>query len=71
MTAAKDLVTKMLDPDPKTRITAEQILQHPWIIEYTDNQLAIAQKLKAYNARRKLKKVQYVAYIMSLLMKKK
>ncbi|CAL0326643.1 unnamed protein product [Lupinus luteus] len=28
---AKDLVKKMLDPDPKRRLTAHEVLEHPWI----------------------------------------
>ncbi|XAR69454.1 Non-specific serine/threonine protein kinase [Bertholletia excelsa] len=28
---AKDLVEKMLDPDPKRRLTAQQVLDHPWL----------------------------------------
>ncbi|KAJ9181102.1 hypothetical protein P3X46_009268 [Hevea brasiliensis] len=28
---AKDLVKKMLDPDPKHRLTAQQVLDHPWL----------------------------------------
>ncbi|KAF8701099.1 hypothetical protein HU200_033751 [Digitaria exilis] len=28
---AKDLVKKMLDPDPLTRLTAKQVLDHPWL----------------------------------------
>ncbi|KAK4766767.1 hypothetical protein SAY87_008409 [Trapa incisa] len=28
---AKDLVKKMLDPDPKTRLTAQGVLDHPWV----------------------------------------
>ncbi|PSS21160.1 Calcium-dependent protein kinase [Actinidia chinensis var. chinensis] len=28
---AKDLVKKMLDPDPKRRLTAQQVLDHPWL----------------------------------------
>ncbi|KAK2967819.1 hypothetical protein RJ640_027713, partial [Escallonia rubra] len=28
---AKDLVKKMLDPDPKRRLTAQGVLEHPWI----------------------------------------
>ncbi|KZV56475.1 calcium-dependent protein kinase 7-like [Dorcoceras hygrometricum] len=28
---AKDLVKKMLDPDPSRRLTAQQVLEHPWL----------------------------------------
>ncbi|KAK4441454.1 Calcium-dependent protein kinase [Sesamum alatum] len=28
---AKDLVKKMLDPDPSRRLTAPQVLEHPWL----------------------------------------
>lgn len=28
---AKDLVQRMLDPDPSTRLTAKQVLEHPWL----------------------------------------
>ncbi|XP_073156863.1 calcium-dependent protein kinase 32-like [Henckelia pumila] len=28
---AKDLVKKMLNPDPKRRLTAEEVLDHPWL----------------------------------------
>ncbi|KAF2287384.1 hypothetical protein P3X46_023930 [Hevea brasiliensis] len=28
---AKDLVKKMLNPDPKLRLTAQQVLEHPWL----------------------------------------
>lgn len=28
---AKDLVIRLLEPDPKKRITAAQVMQHPWI----------------------------------------
>uniref|UniRef100_A0A8C3S7C3 non-specific serine/threonine protein kinase n=1 Tax=Chelydra serpentina TaxID=8475 RepID=A0A8C3S7C3_CHESE len=31
--AAKDLVTKMLHIDPHQRLTAKQVLQHPWITQ--------------------------------------
>ncbi|PKA49856.1 Calcium-dependent protein kinase 8 [Apostasia shenzhenica] len=29
--SAKDLVKKMLDPDPKRRLTAQEVLDHPWL----------------------------------------
>ncbi|OQU80791.1 hypothetical protein SORBI_3007G185801 [Sorghum bicolor] len=28
---AKDLIRRMLDPDPSTRLTARQVLEHPWL----------------------------------------
>nr|DAD42375.1 TPA_asm: hypothetical protein HUJ06_000605 [Nelumbo nucifera] len=28
---AKDLVKRMLDPDPKRRMTAQEVLDHPWL----------------------------------------
>ncbi|CAI9779470.1 unnamed protein product [Fraxinus pennsylvanica] len=28
---AKDLVKKMLNPDPKQRLTAQEVLDHPWL----------------------------------------
>ncbi|KAG0463660.1 hypothetical protein HPP92_019219 [Vanilla planifolia] len=28
---AKDLVRRMLEPDPKRRLTAKQVLEHPWL----------------------------------------
>ncbi|XP_042457696.1 calcium-dependent protein kinase 21-like [Zingiber officinale] len=28
---AKDLVRRMLDPDPSTRLTAKRVLEHPWL----------------------------------------
>ncbi|ONH95326.1 hypothetical protein PRUPE_7G064300 [Prunus persica] len=29
---AKDLVKKMLNPDPKRRLTAQEVLDHPWLL---------------------------------------
>ncbi|CAA7057133.1 unnamed protein product [Microthlaspi erraticum] len=29
---AKDLIKKMLHPDPRRRLTAQQVLDHPWIL---------------------------------------
>lgn len=30
-TPAKDLVCKMIDPDPAKRLTTAQVISHPWI----------------------------------------
>jgi serine/threonine protein kinase len=61
--AAKDLMRKMLEVDPKKRITIEDALQHTWIKGNApsvklDN---LHQHLKIYNVKRKLKRVTEVA----------
>jgi serine/threonine protein kinase len=38
---AKDLVKRMLHPNPFQRITAAQILEHPWLQEETDEVRAV------------------------------
>ncbi|KAJ0020845.1 hypothetical protein Pint_30835 [Pistacia integerrima] len=59
---AKDLVRKMLTTDPKQRLTAIQVLGHPWIKEDgeapdvpLDN--AVLSRLKQFKAMNKFKKV--------------
>jgi len=56
---AKDLVCKLLELDPKKRLTAQQVIAHPWCQgNAPDVHLGNAQSsLKKYNAARKLKKV--------------
>mmetsp|Transcript_20441 Transcript_20441/g.60337 ORF Transcript_20441/g.60337 Transcript_20441/m.60337 type:complete len:320 (-) Transcript_20441:423-1382(-) len=56
---AKDLVSKLLVVDPKQRLSAAEVLQHPWITSTApqDQLSATMQSLKKYNAHRKLKKV--------------
>ncbi|KAJ9537523.1 hypothetical protein OSB04_030256 [Centaurea solstitialis] len=59
---AKDLVRKMLNSDPKQRITAHQVLSHPWIKEdgeAPDKPLdnAVMGRLKQFRAMNKFKKV--------------
>lgn len=58
---AKDLVRRMLTPDPHKRITADEILKHPWLLENADVKLKISDKLKSYNAKRRLK-VEFYLY---------
>ncbi|XP_027331031.1 calcium-dependent protein kinase 17-like isoform X1 [Abrus precatorius] len=60
--AAKDLVRKMLNSDPKQRLTAYQVLNHPWIKEdgeAPDTPLdnAVLNKLKQFRAMNQFKKV--------------
>ncbi|KAM8960452.1 calcium/calmodulin-dependent protein kinase type IV-like [Pelodytes ibericus] len=55
---AKDLVQKLMVPDPQKRLTVSQALQHPWVtgkaakISHMDQ---TQKKLLEFNARRKLK----------------
>ncbi|OIW04179.1 hypothetical protein TanjilG_00739 [Lupinus angustifolius] len=59
---AKDLVRKMLNMDPKQRLTAYQVLNHPWIKEdgeAPDTPLdnAVLNRLKQFRAMDQFKKV--------------
>ncbi|KAB2050341.1 hypothetical protein ES319_A13G239000v1 [Gossypium barbadense] len=59
---AKDLVKRMLNPDPKRRLTAAQVLSHPWIKEdgeAPDTPLdnAVLSRLKQFKAMNQFKKV--------------
>ncbi|KAI3875765.1 hypothetical protein MKX03_023688 [Papaver bracteatum] len=60
--SAKDLLTKMLTQDPKKRITASQVLEHPWMKEggeASDKPIdsAVLIRLKQFRAMNKLKKL--------------
>ncbi|CAN7004416.1 unnamed protein product [Brassica oleracea var. botrytis] len=60
--SAKDLIKKMLESDPKKRLTAHQVLCHPWIVDDTvapDKPLdfAVVSRLKRFSAMNKLKKM--------------
>ncbi|KAG8388995.1 hypothetical protein BUALT_Bualt02G0183400 [Buddleja alternifolia] len=58
---AKDLVKKMLDPDPSRRFTAQQVLEHPWLqnIKKAPNVSlgeTVKARLKQFSVMNKLKK---------------
>ncbi|KAL4592070.1 hypothetical protein LXL04_005051 [Taraxacum kok-saghyz] len=58
---AKDLVKKMLDPDQKRRLTAQQVLDHPWLLnsKKAPNVAlgdAVKSRLKQFSVMNKLKK---------------
>lgn len=60
--SAKDLIRKMLCSNPKERLTAHQVLCHPWICESgvaPDRALdpAVLSRLKHFSAMNKLKKM--------------
>ncbi|PKU74006.1 calcium-dependent protein kinase 1 [Dendrobium catenatum] len=60
--SAKELVKKMLRPDPKDRLTAVEVLNHPWIRvdgEASDKpiDITVLTRMKQFRAMNKLKKV--------------
>ncbi|KAI4370119.1 hypothetical protein MLD38_018500 [Melastoma candidum] len=60
--SAKDLVKKMLQADPKERLSAVQVLNHPWMREDGDASdkpldIAVLTRMKQFRAMNKLKKV--------------
>ncbi|KAF5455899.1 hypothetical protein F2P56_025428 [Juglans regia] len=60
--SAKDLIRKMLERDPTKRITAHEVLCHPWIVDdrvAPDKPLdsAVLSRLKQFSAMNKLKKM--------------
>ncbi|CAH9070263.1 unnamed protein product [Cuscuta europaea] len=60
--SAKDLIRKMLDRNPNTRLTAHEVLCHPWIVDdkvAPDKPLgsAVLSRLKQFSAMNKLKKM--------------
>jgi len=70
--SAKDLITKILVADPKSRYNAEQILAHPWIVGHSnpeDNLAEVPNKIKEYNAKKKLKKAGQVIVAVQRLNK--
>ena len=55
---AKDLIKSLLTKDQNKRLTADQLLAHPWIIgEGTPRKELpnVTQQIKEFNARRKFK----------------
>jgi len=55
---AKDLINRMLEKDPVTRITAAQILEHKWVADHNSaEELTHAHtNLKKFNTRRKFRR---------------
>mmetsp|Transcript_30220 Transcript_30220/g.29892 ORF Transcript_30220/g.29892 Transcript_30220/m.29892 type:complete len:179 (+) Transcript_30220:255-791(+) len=61
---AKDLVSKMICTDPTERLTAEDVLNHPWVRLHVNNEIAEApimrqakEELEKFRAQSKLEKV--------------
>eukprot|EP00163_Fabomonas_tropica_P005528 TRINITY_DN1506_c0_g1_i2.p2 TRINITY_DN1506_c0_g1~~TRINITY_DN1506_c0_g1_i2.p2 ORF type:complete len:151 (+),score=45.13 TRINITY_DN1506_c0_g1_i2:1120-1572(+) len=53
---AKDLINKLLDVNPKTRLDAQGLLDHPWCKNAkTQHMQQTIDSMKKFNARRKFK----------------
>lgn len=64
---AKDLIKKLLVLDPKKRLNADQILEHPWIIDKTTkvkNLTNTTAGMREYNTKKKLRVRWIVEYIL-------
>jgi len=58
--SAKELIIKLLDKNPATRLTVEQALDHPWVKGETATETTVAiNRLKEFNARRRFKKAAF------------
>lgn len=70
---AKDLVNKLLVVDPKKRLTAAEILTHPWMTSDSGNAnlTHLRDQLKSYNARRRFRGAIRAVQLTSLIKGKK
>jgi serine/threonine protein kinase len=69
---ARDLIKQCLTVDPNVRLTCSGILQHPWMVKevsHADNASA-RNRLKKYQARRRLKMATTVVYFSKLMERK-
>jgi calcium-dependent protein kinase len=72
---AQDLISKLLTYDPDQRPSAEEALQHPWIVEMSSSTVDAAvaigalSNLKTFRADQKLKQATF-AFIASQLLSK-
>jgi len=66
---AKDLVSQLLVVDPKKRLTADEILRHPWMFEdgRGTNLDHFRPNMKSFNAKRRLKSAIRAVQITQLL----
>lgn len=67
--AAKDLIGRCLDVNPNTRIRSGEILNHPWMQKQCsfENNSAARDRLRKYQARRRLKLAQTVVYFSKVM----
>ena len=63
------MIKNLLQPDPSKRFSTEEILKHPWMTTHNKESeiLGFHERLKKYNARRKLRRAQMVVFATSVL----
>jgi calcium/calmodulin-dependent protein kinase I len=69
---AKDLIRKLLVLNPKERLTAEQALQHPFLVEENTNQskfIHFKEQMTAFNARTRMRKAIRAVQFMNKMIK--
>ncbi|XP_069138753.1 calcium/calmodulin-dependent protein kinase type IV-like [Argopecten irradians] len=55
---AKDFIARLLQKDPRKRLSVDAALRHPWVTGIAakgDNLIETQEKIREFNARRKLK----------------
>jgi len=65
---AKDLIRKLLNAEPRSRLKADAVLAHPWMVGDVTPRKAlpnITDKIREYNAKKKFKKVGTLAMALS------
>ena len=70
--SAKELIKSLLVKDPKSRLDADQILSHPWIVADGNPEKILAdvpEKIKEYNAKMRLRKATRAIMAMKRLNK--
>lgn len=71
---AKDLIMKMLEPNPKKRLSALEVLQHPWLtgsmnLSMTDRHLQVLQNIKNFEIKNNLQRAIYFFMINNVATK--
>jgi serine/threonine protein kinase len=61
---AKDLIQKLLVVDPKKRLSGDQILKHPWIVNNTNERSLDHLKKKIYEYSSSMKKFKKMANVL-------
>ena len=72
--SAKDLIKSLLVANPAQRLNADKILAHPWIIGISTprNDLShVAQKIKDFNANRRLKVINLLNFMCIYALKQR